>query len=95
MNHKHYLVSEKDSENVFAVVKDIDADTETQNNFKLIEKVAKTIQDEFCYEKVKVYSVISVVNDADIPKIFMGFDCITEDDEEEVREVELNLVTVY
>lgn len=97
MNHKHYLLSEKDSDNVFAVIKDIDADLISQANTKLINKVGQAIEDEFCYEeRVKIIhgSVVST-DDCGIPCIHMSFRCIDEIEEEEIRDVVLNLITVY
>ncbi len=96
MNHKHYLLSEKDSNNVFAVIKDIDADMITQANTKLINKVGQAIEDEFCYEeRVKIVHDSIVETSGDFPKIYMEFRCIDDCEEEEIREIELNLVAIY
>ena len=96
MNHKHYLLSEKDSNLVFAVIKDIDADLISQANTKLINKVGQAIEEEFCYsERVKIVHDSIIETSGDSTQIEMSFRCIDEIEEEEIREFKLTLTTIY
>ena len=83
-----YVLSESDSDIVFAV---ITADNKTD----LIKLVSLAIKEEFSYEKV------TFRNDSYSERsgtVFMSFDCLgdgDEDEDSEIREIELNLTAIY
>lgn len=83
-----YVLSESDSDNVFAVIS-------SDNRTDLINLVSLAIKEEFSYEKVTFrddsYSERSGT-------VFMSFNCLgdgDEDEDSEIREVELNLTAIY
>ena len=80
-----YLLTEVESDIAFAV---ISADNKTT----MIGLVALAIKEEFSYEDVTFrsdsYSERSGI-------VFMSFNCLSEDGEEDIREVELNLTAIY
>jgi len=88
----NYLLSEKDSNQVFAVIKEVEPISALRNT-ELINKVGIAIEEEFCYEeKVKViHDSFSEMGGT----LYMSFKCVGDCDEEEIREVELNLTTIY
>ena len=92
-----YIVSEKDSDQVFAVIKDLDTTKIGEGYPDLINKVGQAIEDEYCYEeRVKIVhgSVINTDNKG-IPCVYMEFRCIADGDEEEIKEVQLIPITIY
>lgn len=91
----NYLLSEKDSDIVFAVIKDIDTTLIGEAYIKLINKVGQAIEDEYCYEeRVKIVHG-SIEYKEGNSTFFMSFRCFDECEEEEIREVELNQVAIY
>lgn len=80
-----FTVTEKNSSIVFAAIKDV------STNEILKEKTALAVKEEFCYETVTPHQ--DIVNNGDI--VHVSFDCITEDGEEEVRDIELQLTAIY
>lgn len=92
-----YILSEKDSDQVFAVIKDLDTTKIGEGYPDLINKVGQAIEDEYCYEeRVKIVhgSVINTDRQG-IPCIYMEFNCIADGDEEEIREVQLIPISIY
>jgi hypothetical protein len=92
-----YVLSEKDSDQVIAVIKDLDTLKIGEAYPDLINKVGQAIEDEFCYEeRVKIVhgSVINTDRNG-IPCIYMEFRCIADGDEEEIREVQLLPISIY
>ena len=90
---RDYVISEKDSSVVFGVIKGVDDANVNSTNKSLIRKVSQAVQDQYCYEtKPTICSDSIKLLGA---TIFMVFDCVTDDDEVEIREVELNLTAIY
>jgi hypothetical protein len=58
-----------------------------------MNKVGQAIDDEFCYEErcKLIHDSIHKVKET----IYMEFRCINDEEEEEIREVELNMVAIY
>ena len=79
----HYLVSEENSNKVFAVI-------ETVANKPQITKelVRQAVKDEFIYEDVELVDFNETHNT-------VAFDCVTEDGFEEIRAIQLTLTTLY
>lgn len=92
MQKQDYLLTEKGSDIVFAVISQVNG-LASLKNIELINKVGQAIEDEFCYEeRVKViHDSFSETNGT----LFMSFNCLADGDEEEIREVELNLTAIY
>jgi hypothetical protein len=88
-----YVISEKDSNLVFGVIRRVDDCRLNLTNKVLIRKVSQAIQDEFCYPVRPKNSLNSIRISGST--IYMSFDCVTDDDDEEIREVELNLTAIY
>lgn len=100
---KNYVLSEKGSNQVIAVIKDIDSDRLNENFYpELVNKVGQAIEDDFCYdERVKVIhdevtlkSVI-LADAYSTVMFYMSFTCIDDDGDVEIREVELNQIAIY
>ena len=92
-----YVLSERDSDQVFAVIKDLDTAKIGEGYPDLINKVGQAIEDEFCYEeRVKIVhgSVINTDRNG-IPCIYMDFRCLDDIEEEETREVQLLPISIY
>jgi predicted secreted acid phosphatase len=100
---KNYILTERGSDEVFAVIKDIDETLLNENFYpNLVNKVGQAIEDEFCYEeRVKVIHDEKTLETLVFPDSFnnnvfyMTFRCIDDDGEEEIREVELNQIAIY
>ena len=91
----NYLLSEKDSDLVFAVIKDIDTALIGEGYIDLINKVGQAIEDEYCYEeRIKlIHGSIEYKENSHI--FYISFKCLDDIEEEEIREVELNQVAIY
>lgn len=87
-----YVLSEKDSLLVFGVIKGIEAPF-NDANIDLINKVGQAVEDEFCYEE-RVKLVHGSVKEID-GTIYISFRCLDEIEEEEIRDLELNLTAIY
>ena len=83
---KHYLIGESDSNISFAVLKDIGLGTTIT---EAVERIALAVKEEFCYKTVKA------VGEFDEDNMSQGFDCITEDGDEEIREIKLSPTAIY
>lgn len=100
---KNYILTERGSDEVFAVIKDIDETLLNENFYpNLVNKVGQAIEDNFCYEeRVKVIHDEKTLETLVFPDSFnnnvfyMTFRCIDDDGEEEIREVELNQIAIY
>lgn len=92
-----YVLSEKDSNEVFAVIKDLDTAKIGEGYSDLINKVGQAIEDEYCYEeRVKIVHGSVVNTDRNgIPCVYLDFRCIADGDEEEIREVQLLPISIY
>lgn len=90
---RDYVISEKDSNEVFGVIKGVDDANVNLTNKSLIRKVSQAIQDQYCYETKPTVGFASIQMLG--ATIYMEFGCITDDDEVEMREVELNLTAIY
>lgn len=86
---KYYTITEDNSNIVIAVVK-TKRNENKENILKRIEAVKLAVKEEWCYAEVHLvsYEYDEMTNQ-------MSFDCITEDEEEEIRVVDLNLTTLY
>jgi hypothetical protein len=92
MNKYSYLVCEQGSDIPFAVVQNVLSST-SLSNIELINKVGQAVEDEFCYEdKVKV--VHDSFKENCEGNILISFRC-DNNGEEEIREIELKLTTIY
>lgn len=91
----NYLLSEKDSDLVFAVIKDIDTALIGEGYIDLINKVGQAIEDEYCYEERIKLIHGSIEYKENSPIFYMSFKCLDDIEEEEIREVELNQVAIY
>ena len=94
-----YVLSERDSDQVFAVIKDLDTTKIGEGYPDLINKVGQAIEDEFCYEE-RVKIVHGSVNNTDkngIPCIYLDFRCPDDvnEDEDYVRQVQLLPIAIY
>jgi hypothetical protein len=92
-----YILSEKDSDQVFGIIKDLETTKIGEGYPDLINKVGQAIEDEFCYdERIKIVHG-SVINSdlSGIPCIYMQFRCIDDCGEEEIREVQLLPIAIY
>jgi predicted secreted acid phosphatase len=101
---KNYILTERGSDEVFAVIKDIDETLLNENFYpNLVNKVGQAIEDNFCYEeRVKVIHDEKTLKSVIFPYenntslFYMSFNCIDEDNDiEEIREVELNQIAIY
>lgn len=92
MLKQNYLLSEDGSDQVFAVISQVNG-LASLSNTELINKVGLAIEEEFCYEeRVKViHDSFRETNGT----LYMSFNCLADGDEEEIREVELNLTAIY
>lgn len=87
-----YLLCESDSDIPFAVIQNVSASTSLSNT-ELINKVGQAVEDEFCYEdKVKV--VHDSFKENCYGNILISFVC-DNNGEEEIRDLELKLTTIY
>ena len=94
-----YVLSEKDSDQAIAVIKDLDTAKIGEGYPDLINKVGQAIEDEYCYEE-RVKIVHGSVNNTDrngIPCIYMDFRCPddVDGDEDYVRQVQLLPIAIY
>jgi hypothetical protein len=91
----NYILSEADSDVVFAVISGIDS-TDSNSRTLLVNKTSIAVKENFCY-KIANYNngTFSERNG----KITFSLNCFDEDaeddEEEEIREIELNLVAIY
>lgn len=92
MNKYSYLVCEEGSDAPFAVVKDVSAST-SLSNIELINKVGLAVEEEFCYEE-KVKVVHDSMKENHEGNILISFRC-DNNGEEEIRDIELKLTTIY
>ena len=81
----NYLLTEVESDVAFAVIT-------TENKANTVKLVELAIKEEYLYEKV---TFISDTYSERSGIITMSFDCLNDDGEEDIREVELNLTAVY
>jgi len=93
MSKYSYLLTEVDSENVFAVIQDIE-DNVSDSNIDLINKTGQAVEDEFAIEdRVKlVHGSIKEDNSGDI---LISFRYLDEIGEEEIRDFKLTTTTIY
>ena len=89
---RDFLVSEEGSANVFAVVREVEA-IASLSNTELINKVGLAVEEEFGYEE-RVKVIHDSFNETN-GTLFMSFNCLADGDEEEIREVELNITAIY
>lgn len=94
---RNYLLTEKDSSNVFAVIQGIDDTNISVSNNDLINKVGQAVEDEFGYEeRVKViHDSIVKTDKAGLPVIYISFRGLDEIEEEEIRDFVLSQVCIY
>jgi hypothetical protein len=92
MNKYSYLVCEQGSDIPFAVVKDVLASTSLSNT-ELINKVGLAVEEEFCYEE-RVKVVHDSLYENSSGSILISFRC-DDNGEEEIRDIELKLTTIY
>lgn len=92
MSKQNYLLTEKGSNIVFAVISQVNGFASLKN-IELINKVGQAVEDEFCYEdKVKVvHNTFKETNGT----IFIDFRGLDDCGDEEIREFELNLTAIY
>lgn len=88
-----YLLSEKDSNIIFAVIKDVEPIAKL-NNTDLINKVGLAVEDEYCYEE-RVKVIHDTFQENSSGGINIDFKCIDDCGDEEIREFELRLTTIY
>lgn len=88
-----YLVCESDSEIPFAVVKDVEANA-SHTNIDLINKVGQAVEDEFCYEE-RVKVVHNSIKENVYGQIVISFRGINDELDEEIRDIRLDLTTIY
>ena len=87
-----YILSEADSEIVFAVISNIDS-TDSESKQILIDKVILAVKDEYLYENVIYVEKSMKESNNDI--ITLSFTCFDDGEEEDIREVELNVTAIY
>jgi hypothetical protein len=100
---KNYTLAEKGSDQVFAVIKDIETDGLTMNYYpNLVNKIKQAIEEEFTYEESvnvihdeKTLKTIQFPYENNTSLFYMSFSCWNDEDEEEIREVELNQIAIY
>ena len=83
---QHYLIGESDSNISFAVLKDISLGSKME---EVVKRIALAVKEEFRYETVEA------VGEFDTDNMTQGFDCVTEDGDEEIREIKLSLTAIY
>lgn len=93
MSKYSYTVSEKDSNIVFAVIKDVEPIAKVSNT-ELVNKVGRAVEDEYCYEK-RVKVIHDTIKENSSGGIYIDFKGLDEYEEEEIREFELRLTTIY
>ena len=81
----NYLLTEVETDIAFAVIT-------TENKANTVKLVELAIKEEYLYEKV---TFISDTYSERSGIITMSFDCLNEDGDEDIREVELNLTIIY
>jgi hypothetical protein len=79
-----YIVTEDGSDVAIAVI-------QTKDDLMTIEKVKLAVKEEWSYDKVEVVESGGGINGM----LKFALDCTTEDGDEEIRAVELNLIAVY
>jgi hypothetical protein len=89
MRKYDYLLSQKDSNLVFGIISQVSG-LASEKNTELTNKVIQAVKDEYCYEICEVLD-ISETNST----IFIEIQATNDCDEEEIREFELNLTTIY
>lgn len=83
-----FIVQEEDYTEVIATVT-----CEPTEITKMAELVALAVKEEWSYDKVELVN-IDTSNSSYYDYIF-NFDCITEDDDEEIRAVKVKRITQY
>ncbi len=100
---KNYTLAERDSDRVFAIIKDIETDDLSMNYYPtLVNKVKQAIEEEFTYEgsvnvihDEKTIKTIHFPYENNTSLFYMSFSYWNDEDEEEIREVELNQIAIY
>ena len=89
---KDYLLSEKGSDYVFAVISGIEGEI-NDANIDLMNKVGLAVEEQFCYEELVKLIHGSVKKNG--RTVYISFNCIGECDEEEIRDLELTETSIY
>ena len=87
-----YVLTETDSEIVFAVISNIYT-TDSESKQILIDKVALAVKDEYTYENI-IY-IEESMKEGNNDVITLSFTCFDDGEEEDIREVELNVTAIY
>jgi S-adenosylmethionine synthetase len=85
----NYIVTEKDSNIVFAVISDANHDIGIMN------KVCQAVEDEFCYEPFSVKIVHHTGKKYDDGSQYVEVKGVCDDMEEEIRQISITPITIY
>ena len=89
----NYILSEADSDVVFAVISGIDS-TDSNSRTILLNKTSIAVKENYCYETVNYNNGTFSERNG---RIKFTLNCFIEDTEndKDIREFELNLVAIY